>query len=109
MNILRGHSGYVFCLKYYKGKLVSGGADSTIRIWNLENSTCQVLFGHESCVVCVNYNGDKIISGSTDTRIRVWDAKSGACLYSLAQHSATVGAPVEIQGERPSFANEPCY
>src|SRR5690349_22929959 len=38
MNVpptLEGHKGKILCLTEYKGKLVSGGKDGTIRIWDL--------------------------------------------------------------------------
>ena len=47
----------VMSLEVTGDKLISGGDDSVIRIWNTNNWTCeQILRAHQVCSVCVLYH-----------------------------------------------------
>ena len=62
-------------------RLVSGGADSTLRLWDTTNgeSIGEPLKGHTNEVksVAFNHTGSRIVSGSGDTTVRLWDAVTG--------------------------------
>ncbi|MEH1771270.1 MAG: hypothetical protein V7L27_15655, partial [Nostoc sp.] len=73
--------------------LVSGSADGTVRIWDLEAMQClQTLHGHTGHVWCVacSTDGQTLASGSADTTIRLWDIHTGECLKTLSGHTHTV-------------------
>ena len=57
------------------GKIVSGSADKTIKLWDLNTYQCiQTLKGHEHFVYSIiQLNDGKIASGSTDKTIKLWD------------------------------------
>ena len=68
-------------------KLVSGGDDHTVRIWDLASGRLQrTLRGHADSVraVAVTPDGRRIISGGTYDVVRVWDLESGKFMHSIA-------------------------
>jgi WD40 repeat protein len=57
-------------------RIISGSADKTVIIWNLQEKNAEaVLKGHRSSVVYIQVTKDNkyIISGSTDGTARIWD------------------------------------
>jgi WD40 repeat protein len=65
---------------------VSGSADKTIKIWNVDNGKCLRTFeGHQKDVWRVIYSpdGKYIISGSFDKTIKIWSVETGECLRTL--------------------------
>ena len=77
-----------------KEKIISGSADHTVRIWDVQTSSCEEVFmGHSQgvwSVTCRN-DGRIVVSGSTDGTIRVWDCNAGRCDQVLEGHN---GSPV---------------
>eukprot|EP01018_Ginkgo_biloba_P002886 Gb_14478 [translate_table: standard] len=82
-GILRGHRHAVLCLATVGNLVLSGSADTTIRVWMREMGTghccAAVLEGHRGPVKCISPsnteggNGSYVIySGSMDGTIRVW-------------------------------------
>ncbi len=76
LAICRGHNGrvvYSVCVTN-DGKIVSGSADTTVRVWDMEGNQLVICRGHEGWAssVCVTKEG-KIVSGSADQTVRVWD------------------------------------
>jgi WD40 repeat protein len=57
-------------------RIVSGGQDRTVKIWNTSTGAClQTLAGHSHWVMSVavlGNNGDRIVSGSYDKTIKIW-------------------------------------
>ncbi|KAL7562277.1 hypothetical protein ACA910_014498 [Epithemia clementina (nom. ined.)] len=97
MSILAGHGGRVLCVKtaWHADRLLSGGADRTVRLWDLAGSggkCLNSLSGHFGWVTAVKYWGpNTIISASTDRSIALWDARvRNAPLFSLRHHYAPV-------------------
>jgi WD40 repeat protein len=58
---------------------VSGNADGTLRVCNLETRRSRVLKGHtvEVMAVAVTPDGRRAVSGSRDKTVRVWDLETG--------------------------------
>jgi len=82
---LEGHSGWVYTLSFDAGsRLVSGSADSTLKIWECVVDTPSTpplrssLEGHTSAVRAVAWspNSSVIVSGSEDHTLIVWEAKT---------------------------------
>lgn len=102
LSVLNGHGGRVLCVKtaWHGDRLLSGGADRTIRIWDLmgtgnsEGGTTSLhtLSGHFGWVTHVNYWGpNTIVSGSTDRAIALWDARvRDTPLFVLRHHHAPI-------------------
>lgn len=70
-----GHHSALCCAVFSFGRrAVTGGSDTLLRIWDLENkvSLGPPLEGHTASVLCVIAEADVIISGGTDATVRVW-------------------------------------
>lgn len=97
LSILSGHGGRVLCVKtaWHGERLLSGGADRTVRLWDLGGSggkCLNTLTGHFGWVTKVQYWGtNTLISTSSDRTIALWDARVGnSPLYILRHHGAPV-------------------
>ncbi len=79
--MLEGHTDSVLTVHETKdgSKIISGSADTTIRVWNINTGkTLGLLKGHTNSIlsVCSTNDGRKLISGSDDYTIRIWDLKN---------------------------------
>ncbi len=84
LAVCRGHEGLVKSVCVTKdGRIVSGSADCTVRVCDIQGNQLAVHRGHKNLVssVCVMEDGT-IISGSFDKTVRVWDMhiQLAACL-----------------------------
>jgi WD40 repeat protein len=71
-----GHTDSVECIDFEStfGKLVSGSADKSIRVWDLTTYNCDaVLEGHMGWVRAIQISGYNVISGSGDHTAKLWD------------------------------------
>ncbi len=79
LGICNGHTDSVYsvCVTPNGSRIVSGGQDGTIRIWNMNNldEPPVVLRGHTKMIssVCVTPDGSKMVSCSDDGTIHVWN------------------------------------
>jgi WD40 repeat protein/serine/threonine protein kinase len=88
----RQHEGPVLALAASPdGKLLaSGGADHTVRLWDLETQKLRhVLRNHTLDVTSLAFSpdGKLLASGGTDATIVVWDAARGEEVQTLSGHS----------------------
>ena len=61
--------------QFIDGRIVSGGSDWTITVWNSKNGSIETSFEAHDEAVCglvVTVDG-KIVSGSRDMAIKVWE------------------------------------
>jgi hypothetical protein len=81
-DILMGHTGWVMSLAITPNgqKLISGGADSTVRVWNLREQKLETTFPrhHTGTVrtLALNADGSKLATGCDDYLIRLWDVRN---------------------------------
>lgn len=78
LQVLRGHSGQVYCLAFHPNgsRLASGGNDATIRIWDTRSwEQLLELRDHGSYVKSLQFHPDgrQLASGSGDSTVRLWD------------------------------------
>jgi WD40 repeat protein len=66
---------------------VSGSADNTMRVWDLETEKCtDVIEGHVDEVVCLRFSEQYIVSGSKDNTIKVpFSLRLGLCACACAR------------------------
>ena len=72
---LTGHTGYLMALvELQNGDVISGSADTTIKVWDMKTRTCiATLTGHTNWVwTLVELQNGDVISGSGDNTIKVW-------------------------------------
>ncbi|KAJ7335422.1 hypothetical protein JRQ81_013363 [Phrynocephalus forsythii] len=99
MHHMSGHSNFVSCVcvippsdLYPRGLIATGGNDSNICIFTLDNSApLYVLRGHKN-TVCSLSSGKfgTLLSGSWDTTAKVW--LNDKCMMTLQGHNAAVWA-----------------
>ncbi len=82
----RGHTAEVLALACSRdGRLLaSGGADQTIRLWDLATGRAlQTLRGHTSAITALTFSADarRLASLSLDRSVGMWDAATGQCAY----------------------------
>ena len=100
LRCLQGHVMGVWAMVPCGDRLVSGGCDRDVRVWDLQSGQAlHMLRGHTSTVRCLKMSGPNIaISGSRDTTLRIWDIKKGTCRHVLMGHQASVRC-LEIYGD----------
>ncbi|MFP4248252.1 MAG: WD40 repeat domain-containing protein [Armatimonadota bacterium] len=88
-----GHRGGVLSLAVSEdgAKLLSGGRDGTMRLWDLRAGAQEAIFrGHRGWVEAVAFTTDgEAVSGSRTGTLRRWDLGSGEVLAEM-DHGATV-------------------
>jgi WD40 repeat protein len=63
----------VYCVYIHNNILLSGGADRTIRLWDIASGECtRVLKDHKGSVSDIQVRENRIVSASYDQTIRVW-------------------------------------
>jgi len=92
-TIYRGHTDWLLSTAVVPnvGHVVSGGWDSTVRLWSGPNSS-SVLAGHTSTITSVAVSPDArlIASGSYDSTVKVWNVVGGHCERTLAGHTGNI-------------------
>lgn len=67
--------------------LAAGGADSIVRIWNLQTGSVQMLEGHAGEIRGLSFSPDsnKVVSSGRHSHgtLRLWDARKGTLLRAL--------------------------
>ncbi len=94
-NSLKGHQGWVWNVNFSPdGKMiVSGGADGTVKLWNLDGTERATLKGHQDTVSSVNFSpdGKTIVSGGADGTVKLWNL-DGTERATLKGHQDTVSS-----------------
>ena len=67
------------------GKVISGSADKTLKVWNLDTGQClKTLQGHTNVVAALTVIADgRVVSGSHDGTLKVWNIDIGECIKTL--------------------------
>jgi WD40 repeat protein len=69
--------------------LATAGADSTVKLWNMENGQwIRTIAGHQDIVTSLVFTPDSraIATGSMDKNVRLWNTANGQLLGTLSQH-----------------------
>ncbi|MFO0877173.1 MAG: serine/threonine-protein kinase [Gemmataceae bacterium] len=93
LRILRGHRGPVSCLGFLPGGklLVSGGADRTLRLWEVETGAERSRFGGDrQAISCLAVTATGLVVAGHGVTLRGWDPHTGQQLFGLSGHTDTV-------------------
>lgn len=82
LNVLVGHQGPATAAAFSSDgwRALTGGADRTVRLWDLPTGRLLRCFlGHQDVVTCLAFapDGRTALSGSRDGTIRLWDLQTG--------------------------------
>ncbi len=93
--VLEGHADSVRSVGWSPDgqRALSGAADHTVRLWDVESGHClRVLQGHTDVVRSVAWSPDgrRALSGAGDHTVRLWDVETGRCLRVMEGHTAVV-------------------
>lgn len=65
--------------------------DTTLSIWNLDNSKCEgLLAGHSKPVTEFDWKNSLCVSGDRDGTINIWDINKAKCIKSKKIHNGQV-------------------
>mmetsp|Transcript_9711 Transcript_9711/g.10757 ORF Transcript_9711/g.10757 Transcript_9711/m.10757 type:complete len:345 (+) Transcript_9711:80-1114(+) len=91
LNVFKGHSDSVTCVRVKGKHLFSASADKTVRIWLRKGGqNTNILHGHTNFVFGLHLHSDTIFSYSHDGTVRLWKMKTGEL-----KHTIDVGYPVK--------------
>lgn len=85
-----GHLGYIWSLlQFNDNTILSGGRDTTIKVWDLSGEEKYTLKEHKNSILCIEkMSDDTFISGSRDQQIIVW--KNYKAANKIKIHNALV-------------------
>jgi WD40 repeat protein len=83
LRTLIGHDGSVEAVAVTPDgqRIVSGGSDGTLRVWDLSSGQLLRTFaGYIQSIICMTLtpDGRKVFTGSSDRTVRCWDLETGA-------------------------------
>ncbi len=91
-RIVNAHQQVIWALTLLaNGNLVSGSADSLVKIWDKTTlSLVKTLIGHTDEVWCLIATSDNLFSGGSENTIRVWDPNTYQLKQILSGHTGGV-------------------
>ena len=101
---LTGHGGGTLVVCWYGGRVISGGADGKVRVWDVEGGGVEAeAAGHDSEVTSMWVFGDRLVTGGVDGMVKVWGLGGGGLKreqeFNVAE-GARGGAKLGITGCR---------
>jgi WD40 repeat protein len=102
-----GHTDWVTSVAYCAdGRVLSGGADSKLCLWNASGVSCADLSGHLGSISRVEVDASGLaLSSAYDRTVRIWDLKSKREAACCTGHNApvmtfAVDAGIIVSGDR---------
>ncbi|XP_065856759.1 uncharacterized protein [Euphorbia lathyris] len=100
-KILLGHESFVGPLAwippnevYPAGRIVSGGMDTLVLIWNLSTGDAEILKGHQLQVTGIALDNEDILSSSVDCTVKRW--RKGQAVESWEAHKSAIQAIIKL-------------
>ncbi len=94
LMILRGHTLEVnaIAISPDEKRLISGGEDEKIKIWDLSTGKLLYDIDNKSPVkaLAISPDGKSLISGSTDQKVKIWDLETQKIKNTLSEHKGKI-------------------
>lgn len=90
-------------------RLVTGGNDNTIRIWQAHTGEqLELLTSHEDSVIAVSFTPDNrhVVSGSLDGTVRVFNAESGREILRIPHETSVIALAISPNGSTIASSDE---
>ena len=116
-RIRNAHKSNIKCLTWseFERKLISGGDDSSLRIWKARNPswnndwTCVQCIeggGVPTCCVAWSEDSSEVVAGYEDNMLRIWNVNKKRCRLVIRGHENRIKCVDWIQGLIVSGAND---
>ncbi|KAJ1569114.1 hypothetical protein HK096_004173 [Nowakowskiella sp. JEL0078] len=100
VRVLYGHTGTVMALRFVGMTIITGSADTTLKVWDLKTGECKKTWeGHTGGVLCLHFDDKILVSGSEDQTVGVWYKTTGKH-FTLRGHTDAVTAVQLVKSSR---------
>eukprot|EP01114_Cavostelium_apophysatum_P000082 TRINITY_DN10081_c0_g1_i1.p1 TRINITY_DN10081_c0_g1~~TRINITY_DN10081_c0_g1_i1.p1 ORF type:complete len:213 (+),score=40.69 TRINITY_DN10081_c0_g1_i1:704-1342(+) len=74
---MRGHNDVVMCLQFDRSKLITGGDDKTLKIWDMRTGkpVGTISGAHNNLITCLQFDEHRLITGCWSGELSVWDLR----------------------------------
>ncbi|VAH77035.1 unnamed protein product [Triticum turgidum subsp. durum] len=89
---LRGHTRTVRAISSDRGKIVSGGDDQSVIVWDKQAfKLLEELKGHDAPVTSVRMlSGERVLTASHDGTVKMWDVRTDTCVATVGRCQSAV-------------------
>ncbi|XP_019722853.1 ATG16 autophagy related 16-like 2 isoform X2 [Hippocampus comes] len=95
---LTGHGRKVTAARFSRHQVVTGSADGTVRMWDLQRAACVHLAQASSFCSDVVCSENVAISGHFDRKIRLWDTRLSSCVRCLSAQGKVTSLDLSADG-----------
>ncbi|XP_006898634.1 PREDICTED: F-box/WD repeat-containing protein 10 [Elephantulus edwardii] len=90
IRIFYGHQGTINCIDLCKKKLVSGGKDCQVKVWDIDTAKCLKTFKHKEPILATKINDTYIVSSCEQGMVKVWHIAMAQLVKTLTGHEGPV-------------------
>jgi F-box and WD-40 domain protein CDC4 len=91
LALLQGHTSLVGQIQLIGDRLLTGGSDGRVIVFDLSTYEClHRLCAHDNSVTCLQFDDRFVISGGMDGRVKLWDIRTGMFIRELTKPCTSV-------------------
>lgn len=81
---MQGHTALIGQMQLIGDRLVTGGSDGRVILWDLANNSCiHQLCAHDNSITSLQFTDRYIVSAGNDGRVKLWDLDNGEFIREL--------------------------